>query len=78
MNTASEQELYLTSEEEDEIWERINNDERITSDEVKKKSIHKFIDSDFTKLTQAEREALEKADSELMNNETIRHEDIWN
>lgn len=31
----SEQELYLTPEEEDEIWDTINNDERLTSDEVK-------------------------------------------
>lgn len=35
-------------------------------------------DSDFTKLTPSEREALEKADMELTNNEILQHEDIWN
>lgn len=34
-------------------------------------------DSDFTKLTPAERERLEKADIELANNETLRHDDVW-
>ena len=34
-------------------------------------------DSDFTKLTQAEREALEISDKEFMNNETIKHKDVW-
>lgn len=35
-------------------------------------------DNDFTKLTPTERESLEKADRELINKETIRHEDVWN
>lgn len=35
-------------------------------------------DNDFTKLTPSEREALEKADKELINNQTIKHEDVWN
>lgn len=35
LKSKSEQELYLTPEEEDEIWDTINNDERLTSDEVK-------------------------------------------
>ena len=35
LKTKSEQELYLTPEEEDEIWDKINNDERMSSDEVK-------------------------------------------
>ena len=35
-------------------------------------------DSDFTKLTPSERETLEKADRELINNQTIKHEDVWN
>ena len=35
-------------------------------------------DSDFTKLTPSEREALEKADIEFINNEIIKHDDVWN
>lgn len=35
-------------------------------------------DSDFTKLTPAERERLEKADIELVNNEILQHDDVWN
>lgn len=35
-------------------------------------------DSDFTKLTQSEREALEKADKEFTNNEITNHDDVWN
>jgi len=35
-------------------------------------------DSDFTKLTPAERERLEKADIELVNNEVLQHDDVWN
>ena len=36
-------------------------------------------DSDFTKLTSAERERLMKAEEEINNNETINHLDIdWN
>ena len=35
-------------------------------------------DSDFTKLTPSEREALEKADREFINNEIIKHDDVWN
>ena len=34
LKSKSEQELYLTPEE-DEIWDNINNDERLTSVEVK-------------------------------------------
>jgi len=34
-------------------------------------------DSDFTKLTPAERERLEKADIELANNEILQHDDAW-
>lgn len=34
-------------------------------------------DSDFTKLTQSEREALEISDEEFINNETIKHKDVW-
>ena len=34
-------------------------------------------DSDFTKITQSEREALEISDEEFINNETIKHEDVW-
>ena len=34
-------------------------------------------DSDFTKLTPAERERLEKADMELANNEILQHDDVW-
>ena len=34
-------------------------------------------DSDFTKLTQSERETLEISDKEFINNETIRHKDVW-
>ena len=34
-------------------------------------------DSDFTKLTQSEREALEISDEDFINNETIKHEDVW-
>ena len=34
-------------------------------------------DCDFTKLTQSEREALEISDEEFINNETIKHEDVW-
>ena len=34
-------------------------------------------DSDFTKLTPAERERLEKADIELANNEILQHDDVW-
>lgn len=36
MNTASEQELYLTPEEEEIIWDRIENDERMSSEEVRR------------------------------------------
>lgn len=35
-------------------------------------------DSDFTKLTLAERETLEKSDIELANNEVLQHDDLWN
>lgn len=35
-------------------------------------------DSDFTKLTPAERERLEKADLELAKNEVLDHDDVWN
>jgi GrpB-like predicted nucleotidyltransferase (UPF0157 family) len=36
-------------------------------------------DSDFTKLTAAERERLMKAEEEIANNETVKHLDIdWN
>lgn len=35
-------------------------------------------DNDFTKLTISEREALVKADKELLDNEVFKHEDIWN
>ena len=35
-------------------------------------------DSDFTKLTPAERERLEKSDLELANNEVLDHDDVWN
>jgi hypothetical protein len=36
-------------------------------------------DSDFTKLTSAERERLMKAEEEINNNETVKHLDIdWN
>lgn len=36
-------------------------------------------DSDFTKLTSAERERLTKAEEEINNNETVNHLDIdWN
>lgn len=35
-------------------------------------------DSDFTKLTPTERERLEKADIELVNNEILQHDDVWN
>lgn len=36
-------------------------------------------DSDFTKLTSAERERLMKAEEEIANNETVNHLDIdWN
>jgi hypothetical protein len=36
-------------------------------------------DSDFTKLTSAERERLMKAEEEINNNETVNHLDIdWN
>lgn len=35
LKTKSEQELYLTPEEEELFWNRIQNDERISSDEVK-------------------------------------------
>jgi hypothetical protein len=34
-------------------------------------------DSDFTKLTPAERERLEKVDIELANNEILQHDDVW-
>lgn len=34
-------------------------------------------DSDFTKLTPAERERLEKADMKLANNEILQHDDVW-
>jgi hypothetical protein len=34
-------------------------------------------DSDFTKLTPAERERLEKADMELAKNEILQHDDVW-
>ncbi len=36
MNTESEQEFYLTPEEEEIIWDRIENDERMSSEEVKR------------------------------------------
>lgn len=36
LKTKSEQELYLTPEEEEEIWNGIKNDERMDSDEVKR------------------------------------------
>lgn len=36
MNTESEQESYLTLEEEEIIWDRIENDERMSSEEVKR------------------------------------------
>lgn len=32
----SEQEAFLTVEEEEEIWDSINNDERMSSEEVKR------------------------------------------
>ncbi|MDU5082252.1 hypothetical protein [uncultured Tissierella sp.] len=35
-------------------------------------------DSDFTKLTPSEREVLEEADMDLINNEVIEHKDVWN
>jgi len=36
-------------------------------------------DSDFTKLTTAERQRLEEAEQDLINGETISHDDIdWN
>ena len=35
-------------------------------------------DSDFTKLTPAERERLDKSDLELANNEVLDHDDVWN
>ncbi len=35
LKTKSEQELYLTPEEEELFWNRIQNDERRSSDEVK-------------------------------------------
>lgn len=34
-------------------------------------------DSDFTKLTPAEREVLGKADIEIENGEVIKHEKLW-
>lgn len=34
-------------------------------------------DSDFTKLTKSERDALEISDKEFINNETIKHKDVW-
>ena len=34
-------------------------------------------DSDFTKLTPAEKERLEKVDIELANNEILQHDDVW-
>ena len=34
-------------------------------------------DSDFTKLTPAERERLKKADLELASNEVLDHDDVW-
>lgn len=36
LKTKSEQELYLTPEEEEGIWNGIKNDERMDSDEVKR------------------------------------------
>ena len=36
-------------------------------------------DSDFTKLTTAERQRLEEAEQDLINGETVSHDDIdWN
>jgi hypothetical protein len=34
-------------------------------------------DSDFTKLTPAERERLEKADMELANDKILKHNNVW-
>lgn len=34
-------------------------------------------DSDFTKLTQVERESLENADKEFKDNEIVNHNDVW-
>lgn len=36
LKSKDEQDLYLTSEEEEKIWDAINNDERMDSDEVKR------------------------------------------
>ena len=36
LKAKSEQELYLTPEEEELIWDKIENDERMSSDEVKR------------------------------------------
>lgn len=36
IKSKSEQELYLTPEEEEKIWHNINNDQRISSEEARK------------------------------------------
>ena len=36
LKSKSEQETFLAVEEEEEIWDAINNDERISSQEVKR------------------------------------------
>lgn len=35
-------------------------------------------DNDFTKLTQSERESIEKANKEYISNEVVNHSDVWN
>ena len=60
-----------------EMIDMLSEQEQILAFELIKRMVLAW-DSDFTKLTPSERETLEKADRELINNQTIKHEDVWN
>lgn len=59
-----------------EMVDMLSMEEQLLAFELIKRMVLAW-DSDFTKLTLAERETLEKADIELENGEVLPHEDVW-
>lgn len=59
-----------------EMIDMLPENEQILAFEFIKRMVLAW-DSDFTKLTPSERKALKKADIELINEETIKHSDVW-
>ena len=65
------------SSQVEKMVEMLPEQEQLLAFELIKRMVLAW-DSNFTKLTQSEREIIEKVDKEFTNNETVKHEDIWN